>query len=281
MIAKPLIGADPEYFLFDTVEGHSVSAHGLIPGDKLNPFKVKKGAIQLDGTAVEFNIDPTDDPDEFASNIQTVLDQIRDMIHPRYIFQFTPTVTYPKDYFNQVVPKRSKELGCTPDFNSTNLKIKKPNIIPEGKEALPFRTASGHIHIGWTKDRDTVNDETHLFDCMYLSSLYHRILEPTRKLWDSDKERHRLYGAGGAYRPKPYGVEYRGLSNAWLNYPKLWPWLHKAASGIFTYAASNEYNMHASDFYGVSVAKSTSELRQQYMYLLGDHYDLPEIKDGK
>ena len=25
-----------------------------------------------------------------------------------------------------------------------------------------------------------------------------------------------MYGAAGAFRPKPYGVEYRVLSNAWL-----------------------------------------------------------------
>jgi hypothetical protein len=35
-------------------------------------------------------------------------------------------------------------------------------------------------------------------------------------LWDSDKKRRELYGALGAYRPKSYGVEYRVLSNAWL-----------------------------------------------------------------
>jgi hypothetical protein len=35
-------------------------------------------------------------------------------------------------------------------------------------------------------------------------------------LWDGDTARRKMYGAAGAFRPKPYGVEYRVLSNAWL-----------------------------------------------------------------
>ncbi len=41
---------------------------------------------------------------------------------------------------------------------------------------------------------------------------------------DGDKERRKLYGGAGAHRVKPYGVEYRTLSNFWLweDWTKLW-----------------------------------------------------------
>ena len=35
--------------------------------------------------------------------------------------------------------------------------------------------------------------------------------------WDKDKTRRQLYGNPGAMRLKPYGVEYRVLSNMWLS----------------------------------------------------------------
>jgi hypothetical protein len=35
-------------------------------------------------------------------------------------------------------------------------------------------------------------------------------------LFDRDTLRRKMYGQAGAFRPKPYGVEYRVLSNAWL-----------------------------------------------------------------
>lgn len=43
-------------------------------------------------------------------------------------------------------------------------------------------------------------------------------------LMDGDTDRRRLYGKAGAYRSKPYGVEYRTLSSFWVADPKLIGW---------------------------------------------------------
>src|SRR5690606_35310738 len=66
------IGCDPELFLVDG-KGNFRSAHDLIPGSKLQPFKVEKGFIQPDGTSAEFNIDAAVTEEEFTTNIKTVL----------------------------------------------------------------------------------------------------------------------------------------------------------------------------------------------------------------
>lgn len=67
-----MLGADPEIFLTDSQTGQFVSAHEvshLIRGDKRNPEKVDCGAIQIDGTALEFNINPTNCEDEWVHNL--------------------------------------------------------------------------------------------------------------------------------------------------------------------------------------------------------------------
>ena len=82
-----LIGADPEFFV--KTLGKLVSGFSLIPGDKENPHPVDKGAIQVDGMALEFNIDPVQDEDSFFSNINTVLSQMAAML-PDHEFAFIP-----------------------------------------------------------------------------------------------------------------------------------------------------------------------------------------------
>jgi hypothetical protein len=47
------------------------------------------------------------------------------------------------------------------------------------------------------------------------------VILPFEKYWDKDKERRKLYGKPGAFRPKPYGCEYRVLSNAWVDKPEV------------------------------------------------------------
>jgi hypothetical protein len=48
-------------------------------------------------------------------------------------------------------------------------------------------------------------------------------------VYDNELRRRTMYGRAGACRFKTYGVEYRTLSNAWLNSPELIKWVFRAA----------------------------------------------------
>lgn len=218
------IGADPEFFLKE--KDHFVSAHDIIPGTKHEPHKLEKGAVQADGTAVEFNIDPAETSKEFAKNISIVLEQIREMIPRTFDFQFVPTVTYEPEYFKKI-PFHAKELGCDPDFSTETMK---PNTKPK----LPgtTRTGAGHLHLGWTEGAEAQH-RFHLFDCAKIVGALDNSIGAASYVWDNNNTRRQYYGRYGTFRPKSYGVEYRVLSNAWLKHPVLWPWLFETCQVIF------------------------------------------------
>jgi hypothetical protein len=227
------IGCDPEFFV--KKDGQYVSAFGLINGTKYNPQLVDGGAIQVDGMALEFNIDPAKTAEEFSGRIQNVLKQFREIIPSEYEFAFDPVAQFGEEYIRSQPPEAT-ELGCTPDFNAyTGETNPKPNA------SVPFRTASGHIHIGWTEDVDPYDPEHFEACCMLVKELDHS-LACLEKFWDSDTQRKELYGAYGAFRPKPYGVEYRVLSNAWVRDPDLMQFIFKVVNDCFDHLRSGKKN---------------------------------------
>lgn len=201
------IGCDPEFFV--TEDGKYRSAHGLVQGTKEKPFVVNGGAVQVDGMALEFNTDPAKTADEFVKNINLVMGQLRDMVPEKYQFAIVPSCRFNGNHF-RIQPEEAKELGCTPDFNAYTMLA---NPRPDNKTTM--RTASGHVHIGFCEDANVDSDE-HMIRCATLVKQLDYYLGLPSLLYDTDKDRRRMYGAAGAFRPKPYGVEYRVLSNAWL-----------------------------------------------------------------
>lgn len=203
---KITIGCDPE--LFVTQEGKFRSAHGLVPGTKEKPFPVENGAVQVDGMALEYNIDPVDNEDDFVKYNVNVMRQLKDMV-PKYDFAIVPSCRFNGNHF-RAQPEEAKELGCTPDFNAYTLA---ENPAPDNRTTM--RTASGHIHIGFCNE-DDIFGEDHMIRCSVLVKQLDAYLGIPSVIYDKDRSRRSMYGKAGAFRPKPYGLEYRVLSNAWL-----------------------------------------------------------------
>lgn len=210
-----LIGTDPELFL--KKDGILQSAYGLVKGSKYNPFKVNKGAVQVDGMALEFNTDPAASSDEFVTNISEVMRQLKELV-PEYEFFIEPTAHFGQQYIEEQ-PDEAKELGCDPDF-SAYTGVENPK--PDGSKG--FRTGAGHVHIGWGEGFN-IKDEGHFQSCIAIVKQLDFFLGLPSLLFDEDQERRSMYGEAGAFRPKSYGVEYRTLSNAWLKEEKLQRWV--------------------------------------------------------
>jgi len=230
------IGADPEFFL--ERDGVPVSAYDMIPGTKHKPHPVECGAVQVDGMALEFNIDPAIESQEFVHNINTVLGHLRDMIPPEYDFSYTSVAAFGRDYI-KAQPQKARILGCTPDFNAyTGRQNKNPSILN------PIRTAAGHIHIGWLSENDIAFNARHLAECRVFTKQLDYVLGLPSLLVDTDPTRRQMYGKAGAYRPKPYGVEYRVLSNFWLQSDTLKAWVFNSTQQAWTWLTEEGMNFY-------------------------------------
>jgi len=204
-----LVGADPEIFLKSDARTYA-SAYGLIPGTKKKPYPVENGAVQVDGTALEFNITPAKSSDEFVHNIQHVMSTLRAMIPKEY--EFTKDVTARFPTISQM-PKEARMIGCDPDYNAWS---EQKNQSFNEHSLGDVRMVGGHVHLGWTKDADPLEYSHFLSCCQIAKQLDYFLLLPSL-LFDTDSTRKSYYGKPGAFRPKPYGMEYRSLSNFWIH----------------------------------------------------------------
>ena len=203
-------GCDPEGFIFKVGESTPIPAAGIIPGTKFRPHKINQGAVQVDGMAAEFNTDPASSYEEWEDNIASVISQLTKMLPAGYEIRWDAVAKFSPEIFD-AAPDENKELGCQPDFDAwtgaTN-----PPPRPEN----PYlRCAGGHLHIGWTEDED-MSDLQHLMNCQDFVKQLDWYLGGWSAKTDPDRVRRSLYGKMGAMRYKPYGVEYRVLSNFWV-----------------------------------------------------------------
>lgn len=208
-----LLGCDPEIFLVDS-DGNPVSAYGILPGTKEEPFAVEDGTVQVDGMAAEIGIHPAASWEEWEGRISNVLRQLEKMLPKGVSLCYEPAVRFSQSVMD-AMPEEVKKLGCEPDFNAWT---GKPNPAPDRSNDPLLACIGGHIHFGWF-DKDnlaSIYDEDHQRICFDFVKQCDWFLGAWAMRFDKNLERRQLYGKAGSCRVKPYGVEYRTLSSFWL-----------------------------------------------------------------
>jgi hypothetical protein len=112
---------------------------------------------------------------------------------------------------DELADPRAQEFGCEPDYNAWTRSI---NPRPHAADQN-LRSAGGHIHIGY---RDLDPEQVVRAMDVFVGA---QMLE-----FDDDTRRRSLYGKAGAFRFKPYGVEYRTASNAWITSDERKEWVY-------------------------------------------------------
>jgi hypothetical protein len=171
--------------------------------------------VQVDGMALEFGIDPSATKGDFVYRVKDVLSQLKEMLPEGHslsvasIAKFSPEVMAAQ-------PPEALELGCDPDYNAYTFDKNPRPRLPDPN----IRSAGGHVHIGWGRDMPT-RDPRHIAACAALAAEMDYYMGAASLAWDKDALRRSIYGAAGAFRPKPYGMEYRSGSNQWLQSDEL------------------------------------------------------------
>lgn len=229
------IGSDPE--VFAKRGGKIIPAVGLVPGNKDNPHPVDDGAVQVDGLALEFNIHPTDRAEVFKNRLASVRQQLEVMADVE-ISDDTTADFDPEDLHD--VPFENLELGCDPDYNAWSEEFNEPPSV-EGREN--FRTAGGHIHFGMGIHIENTNDPGIYREFCPIVKMFDYHIGLPSLIWDKDVKRRKLYGKAGAFRLKPYGLEYRSLSNKWIFDPRLVDFVFEETKKIYDRLVKADYDV--------------------------------------
>ena len=213
------IGADPELFFRN--QDQLISIVGKLGGSKTNPMPIGNGcAIQEDNVAAEFCVPPAETAASFVDSINFALSDLKTRAESLglTLAALTASGEFSKDQLNN---RQARTFGCDPDFNAYTGSA---NPRPKADNKL-LRSAGGHVHVGTDKN---------ILDVVQTLDL---LLGVPSVIVDKDEERRKLYGKAGCFRPKPYGVEYRTLSNFWIWDNRTIEWVYHQVSEAITFCS--------------------------------------------
>lgn len=195
-----LIGMDAEFFLQDK-DGKYIAAARVIPGLKHSPFKLDNGVCHPDGLSLEVGSPPAKSPLGMIQSLFTVLNEVKTKYLDPNEVTIASAFEVQIDKVHGVQPE-DLEFGCGVEFDAHNTS----EMVKRVSGSNADRRYSGfHIHLGFTKGQ-----ESNIFTYRDMSRLVLKLDTLFRRygLGTSDR-RATQYGGYGAFRVKPYGIEYR------------------------------------------------------------------------
>lgn len=211
--SKFTLGADPEAFIYDTVNKRFVPSCEHFKGTKNEAESFGEGfGVLCDNLMVEFNIPPSDNKADFVANLNIAVEHINSKLPKGMELRFTEQAMFDDEALQA---ETAWEFGCAAQSNLYNLELLPSMLMDEHK-----RFAGGHIHFGVENPKEL--DLPRLIKCFDLFVGLPLFLDRE----DETSTRVVFYGAPGTYRKTPYGFEYRTPSNEWVNSNESISWVY-------------------------------------------------------
>jgi len=208
-------GSDPEFMLKNG--DNYVSAIDVVPGSITKRIEKEGHQFYWDNVLAECAIKPSYSNEEMVENFRTCLRLYAEIVEPCYLVPQS-SQEYPD---HLLVDKRARKAGCK--FDNCVYLMKQMKGEDSARDAIKngsLRTCGGHIHLGqsggWLD-----GDGPEVAIAVYCMDLFLGIPSLFMDRDPTSAQRRRIYGQSGRFRNKPYGFEYRSLSNFWLASPKV------------------------------------------------------------
>lgn len=275
IISKATFGCDPEVFVRD--EKRLLSIVGRVGGTKDAPLQITGlplgFAVQEDNVAVEFCVPPASSAEEFVNNVQRAVAEIQAKYLEKQGLKLAFGVSSELFDEDQLQTQAAQTFGCDPDFNVYTMEHNpRPDVGDAlGKDGPRLRTAGGHIHFGW----DNPDDEQR----QVIIRAADLVLGTASVFLDPDSRRMMLYGKAGACRLKPYGAEYRTLSNFWLSSEKLMKFIAGEAERTVEFANKFADRLMNDALLARTVERGINQRRVATLEALRNEFGLPSVKE--
>lgn len=235
---RVVFGCDPEFFF--SKNGKIIGAEKVLPADGLIYGKTspqlgsiqkegtngtvvgdsEAGKIIIDGVQAELNPRPNTCRANLGNEISLCFRQIykditRSELGKAFDIDFSQTISVSEEEL-ATLSEKSKKFGCAPSKNT--YLSEEESRIKVNPAVYRNRSAGGHLHIG-VLDAESSLSNLAIRNPEKLVPILDIILGNTSVLIDrseGNKERRKIYGRAGEYRTPPHGLEYRTLSNFWL-----------------------------------------------------------------
>lgn len=246
------LGGDPEFF-FENSDGNTVGSEKVLPKDgiasttngtyTLAAQQGVTGKTVIDGVQAELHPRASSCREILASEISLCFHSLKETLKAKGVrVVVAPLVNVSQSEIDSLTPQ-SQVFGCEPSRNIYQ-NAEESSIKVDAKKYLK-RSAGGHVHLGnffadiLNEPARNISADQRQWGGKYaiaertektlkqmpdvLVPILDIIVGNTCVLLDQDEgniERRANYGRVGEFRIKPYGLEYRTLSNFWLkSYP--------------------------------------------------------------
>lgn len=278
------VGSDTELFLVNS-NNIPTPVCGLVGGTKENPLPVLGGkgfAVQEDNVMLEFNVPPASSAKDFADNMDKIVNFLTEEMRKKEL-KVVPLSYLSFDTATIKNMPQANKFGCDPDFNvwarSVNYPVDPILLSHRGRAA---RMAGLHVHVSFDVDGNepTLEEKEWLVKAKDFFLGLGSVLISHWRI--EDAKRRNWYGRAGAFRFKPYGLEYRVLGSSLLGLGRpVFDWIFRQTENAIRFASDDQFRSMLAT-YGPSIQhaiNSSDAGMVQELYKVGS-FAVPHIREA-